>query len=487
MPAPDIRQPDSAGGKTSLEPAKNLALTYATTGLDLLYLATTVLVFPRIAEKAIFAEYRILILYSGYAGFLHIGLLNGFYQESLHSDSPVHRLALFRKARRLLLWVQLLLVPMGAVVFWLLNPTASTGTVVALLISWFLLNGQTLNNYAAQTQGRFDRFFAYNCAGRCAGIIFVCAIALNRDISAITLEISFLLPLAVSVALAEALNLGRFSIYAPEAPETPGTPVFLHWISGAHLYAANVFASLVLSADKVVIASQFARKVFADYSFAFSLSSVVLYAGDGIATATLPLLLRKNASEATRNQSHSIWKWLYWSAPFAFWPGILFIRRWYAAYVTCVPFLACFAATLPAVIYCKSYCASAAITAKAWHRQSRVNLLGLATIAAAIAAADFYDRSPLAICLAWCIGILAWAALCSWMLARGGETRVRKELRTGLLQASLSAAAFGCGFYVMRHGALAGAAVHLAIAASALSLPRLLARQQGLTGSRGGY
>jgi hypothetical protein len=473
MPAPDTGQNESPGPTRSLEPAGNIAFTYASTGLDLLYLATTVLVFPRIADKAMFAEYRILILYGGYAGFLHLGILNGFYQESLHSASQSHKLALFRKARRLLFWVLLLVAPIGALVFSLLNPTASKTTVAAILISWFLLNGQTLNNYATQTQGRFDRFFAYNCIGRSVGILFVFAIAFSRDLSTVTLDASFLLPTAVTVAVAEAFNLGRLSIYAAAAPAAPQAPVTLHWRSCLHLYAANVFAALALSADKIVVASQFARKIFADYSFAFSLSSLVLYAGDGIATATLPLLLRKGATDNTRRQSHSIWKWLYWSAPFAFWPAIVFVDRWYAAYATCIPFLACFSATLPAVIYCKSYCGSAAIAARVSHLQSRINLLGLLAVALGIVAASFYGKAPLLVCEGWCVGIFAWAASCSWQLGRNSDERVRGDLLEGFWHVAMSAAAFGVGYGSMRLGHLVAFTMHGAVAALILFLWRV--------------
>lgn len=480
----ELTQPDAPPERASREPARNLAYTYASTGLDLLYLATTVLVFPRIAEKAVFAEYRILLLYGSYAGFLHLGLLNGFYQASLHSASAASRLALFRKTRRILLGMLLVLAPLGAVVFALCNPTASGTTVAALLVSWFLLNGQTLVNYATQTQGRFDRFFAYNCAGRCLGIAFVCAIALSGNISSVTLDISFLLPIAVTVVLAEAMSHGRLNIYGgAAAPGAPLPAAALEWRSGAHLYAANVFASLALSADKLLVASQFARGVFADYSFAFSLSSLVLYAGDGIATATLPVLLRRGASDTTRRQAHSIWRWLYWTAPFAYWPATVFIGRWYPAYATCKPYLACFSATLPAVIFCKSYCGSTAIAARASHRQSWINLAGLAAIAAGITIANRAYGRPLAVCMGWGLGVLAWAALCSWRLGRHSEPRVRSELRKGLLDAGMSAAAFGAGLYLVRFGAPAGALAHLSMAALALCLP--LSRRGRTPGTMG--
>jgi hypothetical protein len=474
MPVPLLSRTDPSPPSRALEQAKNIAFTYGVTGLDLLYLATTVLVFPRIAEKAVFAEYRILILYSGYAGFLHLGLLSGFYLESLHSQSLPHKLALLRKTRRLLLGLLLLLAPIGAVGFWLLNPTESATTVAALLLSWFLLNGQTLCNYAAQTQGGFNRFFAYNCIGRCAGLAFICIIAATKTVSTLTLDCSFLLPIAVSVAAAEALSYSRFRAPAADAQaEAAPVSVTLQWRSCAHLYAANVFATLALSVDKVVIASQFARKTFADYSFAFSLSSLVLYAGDGIATATLPLLLRLKAADRARLQSHSIWIWLYWCAPFAFWPATFFVDTWYSGYDTCKPFLLCFCATLPAIIYCKSYCGSAAIAAKASHLQSRVNLLGLAAIAAGIGAAEYHGGGPLYVCLGWGAGVFGWAVLCCWLLGKSNDERVRAELKAGLLQVALSSAAFGLGYGATRRGFVAGAVSHAALAAAALTLPRL--------------
>jgi hypothetical protein len=470
MPVPDLSRTAPPTPIKSSEQARNIAFTYAVTGLDLLYLATTVLLFPRIADKAVFAEYRILILYSGYAGFLHVGLLSGFYLESLHSRSLAHKLALLRKTRRLLLAFLLLLAPAGVAAFWLLNPTASAVTVASLLLSWFLLNGQTLCNYAAQTQEGFNRFFAYNCIGRCAGLVFIGLIAATGTVSTLTLDCSFLLPIALSVAAAEALQHSRSR--ASPAPPADAPPVTLQWRSCAHLYAANVLATLALSADKAIVAAQFARKTFADYSFAFSLSSLVLYAGDGIATATLPLLLRLRAADRDRLQSHSIWIWLYWCAPFAFWPASFFIGRWYVAYGTCKPFLLCFCATLPAVVYCKSYCGSAAIAAKASHLQSRVNLLGVAAIALAISAGEYCDGRPAAVCLGWCAGIAAWAALCCWLLGKSNDGRVRAELRAGLAHVAASAAAFGLGCAAARHGLLAGAAAHGACAAGALSLDR---------------
>jgi hypothetical protein len=479
MPTQPTKTSGRPGLRRSIEPIANIAFTYASTGLDLIYLATTVLVFPRIADKAMFGEYRVLVLYGGYAGFLHLGLLIGFYQESLHSGSQRHKLALFTKTRRLLLVTMLVLAPLGALVFSILNPSVSGMTVAALLLSWFLLNGQTLNNYATQTQGRFDRFFAYNCAGRCVGIAFVCSIAFARKISTATLDASFLLPTAVSVVVAEAFFHGRFSIYKSEADEDgPTVPVTLHWRSCAHLYAANVLASLALTADKIVVASRFAPKVFADYAFAFSLSSLVLYAGDGIATATLPLLLRRGATERTRRQSHAIWRWLYWCAPFAFWPALVFIGRWYGAYVSCEPFLACFAATLPAVIYCKSYCGSAAIAAKAWHVQSRINAAGLAAVAIGVGAGGYLGRGPLAVCEGWCLGIFAWAVLCAWRLGKGSERRVKRELRRGLADAALSSCAFGLGFIALRFGGLMGAVTHLAIAAAIMTSLEAWARSR---------
>jgi hypothetical protein len=471
--------PYSEGEKTLrlLEPARNLALTYAVTGLDLLYLGVAVLVFPRIAEKSIFAEYRILVLYSGYAGFLHLGLLSGFYLESLHSNSLGRKRALLRKTRRYLYGFLFLLAPLVAFIFVLLNPSASKFTVAALILSWFLLNGQTLCNYAAQTQNGFNRFFIYNCAGRCVGLVFVCLIAISGSVSTVTLDISFLLPIAVAVVVAEVLSSRVDHATAVQEGAIDETrPVTLNWRPCAHLYAANVFATLALSVDKVVVAAQFAKGIFADYSFAFSLSSLVLYAGDGVATATLPLLVKTRLVGKATLQPDLIWIGLYWFAPFAFWPARLFVEHWYPAYKSSETYLGFFSATLPAIIYCKSYCISTSIAAKASHLQSRVNFAGIVSIAIGICGAEYYDAMPISVCRGWCGGVFIWAALSCWCLSRNDEVNVAPQLRQGLVSAGLSSLAFGASYYAMRYGALAGPVTHLLLTAAIILLFAVVSR-----------
>src|SRR5215469_3835973 len=113
-------------------PIGNVISTYLISGLDLALLITTTVFIPALATKEDFGNYRLMVLYAGYAGLLHLGVLNGLYLELLGKSIGPNQIRLASAVRHLLLRLQLVAIPFGCLL--LLVAVTGPGKKVIILV-----------------------------------------------------------------------------------------------------------------------------------------------------------------------------------------------------------------------------------------------------------------------------------------------------------------------------------------------------------------
>ena len=230
-------------------PIGNIISTYFISGLDLVLLITVTVFIPALASKEDFGNYRLMVLYAGYAGFLHFGVLNGLYLELLGKSIGPNQIRLASAVRRLLLLLQFVTIPLGC----LLLLVAVTGPgkkiiVLVVAIAWACNNLTTFHNYFWQATNNFTNYTKVNGASRIIGLIVAGAIIIAGKVSTVWLALLLVLPILTSTSLYEVTWRGVVG-----KPEEAAQGMGSVWKRGVVLFGANIATFLLFSSDKLCI------------------------------------------------------------------------------------------------------------------------------------------------------------------------------------------------------------------------------------------
>src|SRR6266576_2703264 len=164
---------------------RNLLLVYGVSFLDFSLSLLINLLIPIVANKSDFANYRKLVLYANYAGFMHCGLLSGMYIYVVGKSKAELDWNLLVGIKRVLFALQLILLPMVWAALWAVTPRGPGKLVISLTaVCWGLANTATFYNYLFQGINRFSVFFRVNVAVKLLSVLLVCYIALSKTATA---------------------------------------------------------------------------------------------------------------------------------------------------------------------------------------------------------------------------------------------------------------------------------------------------------------
>lgn len=254
--------------------ARDVATVGGGTLLATLFNVLLIFVIPRLVRMEDYGYWRLFVLYSGYAGFLHLGLADGallrWAGRPLEEFCPELRTSL----KSLLLQHAAIIVPTALTLVMFLRPELRF-VGVAVLFYTVLINATTLLQFGLQS-ARIFLPVAVSTAGPVGlFLLLVFLLELKRTPDFRTLILFYFIAWLAGLAyLVVRLRLGRTSESTQSTWELGRKLVLLGW----PVLLVNTGMNLVQSADRLAISWHASIQDFAQYSLAASATITVVLA-----------------------------------------------------------------------------------------------------------------------------------------------------------------------------------------------------------------
>ena len=320
--------------------AKNLILSLAAQALSLLVSFIVGFIVPKFIPELEYSFWQMFLLYYGYVGIFHFGLIDGIvlryaqydYEEL---DKP-----------RLRSQFAVLLILTGAVTLVAVNISAlamgGNARLVALLVSAgiILKNCFTYTLYTFQMTNRITHYAALVIGQRLVyGLIMLGLLAFGVDdfywycIADLASE---LLAALVGAMFNRGLYFGRLISMREALREAWG-----NISSGAFLLVANLSSMLIVGSAKMICQWRFDELVFGKVAFSFSVANLFLTFVSAISVVLFPSLKRMREEEYpdTYGKIRSMISPVLFAVLLAYFPGCWILTRWLPNYASSLIYL----------------------------------------------------------------------------------------------------------------------------------------------------
>ncbi|MDE7395112.1 MAG: hypothetical protein K2M95_03195 [Clostridiales bacterium] len=307
------------------------------------------LIVPRFIDKSQYAYWQTYVLYAGYVGVLHFGLLDGLVlRYSKYDYEELDKARLRSQFQILLTFTSILTLLMIAVTFF-----AATGPyrTVFILVAVAIItkNVFTYNSYMFQITNRISKYVILVISQRLAYGIFVAMLLALRVNHFYWYCIADLFGDAVGIALGFVFNKGLYFGKALPMREAFGE-LKVNVLSGIILMMANWSAMLMIGSAKMMIQWRWDKLLFADVSFAFSVSNVFLVFVTAVSVVLFPSLQRierEKLPEMYKNIRNILSPLLFFVMLFYF-VGCFILNKWLPQYSDSLRYLGIL---LPIVVF----------------------------------------------------------------------------------------------------------------------------------------
>jgi O-antigen/teichoic acid export membrane protein len=257
---------------------------------------------PRLLTVENYGLYRIFILYGGFTGIFHLGLLDGALIR--WSARPQELPLELSPMTAFLLVQQCVLLPLGLFALWLVSGGAHwiwlalAVTVYALVWNW-----ATLSQCALQAAKQFGWLSFFTLVNPVVLLLTVLALHWARRLTLDALIIAFILSWFASGVGSWVFLRKRFAI-----PVLPPRRIWDVGIGSLRLgwgvLLANCFTSLAIALDRVFVSSVFPIRKFAIYGFAANALAVINTLILSMARVVFPYL-SDGVSAETRTRAYA--------------------------------------------------------------------------------------------------------------------------------------------------------------------------------------
>ena len=401
---------------------RNVLQVGAVGAIDIGFSLTSNILFPRTVPKAEFAAYRMFLLYAGYAGIFHFGLLDGLYLRVVGHDAEDVPAELVSRVRRSL-WVLQCLASF-AIVPLLLRfriPDASISLPVVLVGTIVATNLLTFYTGLLQATNHFSLVARTVAGPRVVGVVAAIVLIVLGVATALRLALCVLTPVLVSVVL-----LGGSSRSMPwrgkGGESEPGRVALLGvWRDGVALFLGNMGITTSLTAGTLMASLVLERRAFADYAFAAGICSLMFVGFEWLAVAAAPLHARFVRTGSASAEWERFLLALMWLSPTVYWGAVLVVHFYLPSYEASLGLLVWFAGSLPFVGIVRT---RAATVCRATGRQDvyfRLGGFGAMLVGSTVVAAWAAGGSATWIAAGWAVSFAVLGSTVWLVVARGGR------------------------------------------------------------------
>lgn len=329
--------------------ALNVVISVAVQIISLLVGFVLNFIVPKFIDEWQYGYWQTYVLYVGYVGVLHFGLLDGLMLRYSQYDYEELDKARLRSQFKLLLAFTGTFTLLATVVSLVFLTDATQLIVVLVACGIVTKNLVTYSSYSFQITNRISRYAILILVqrvsyGLIAGVLLLCGV---KDFYWFC--VADLAGDAAGFALSCFMNRGMYlgkSIPLKEAFQELGANIG----AGVVLMLANWSSILIVSGAKMIVQWHWDQIVFAHVSFAFSVSNVFMTFITAASVVLFPSLKRLDREKLPDiyMTTRSVLSPLLFFAMLLFFPGCWLLELWLPKYADSLVYLGIL---LPLVVY----------------------------------------------------------------------------------------------------------------------------------------
>lgn len=274
---------------------KNAFMVISSNLLTLLVSLFMGFVIPKYLSVDDYAYYHIYQLYIAYAGFFHLGLVNGIYLKYGHLDVDELPVNDFRKYSRAMVILQLGMAALLLVILFLLFPEdMNIGVAYAFtIVNIPLMNIKWFYSSINQFTKRFVIDSAVTYMQNVLQCVMVAAVIIFSLYNYLVLLIAVTLINLICMIAVMIQNKQFVNVFAITKEETKPDRSVGSLIKGGFFFMISEFvAIIILGIDSIFVQNLFTLTDFAMYSFAVSIISVMYTLISTVSNLIYPYLVR---------------------------------------------------------------------------------------------------------------------------------------------------------------------------------------------------
>ncbi len=320
--------------------AKNLILSVTAQAISLLTSFIVGLVVPKFIDQLQYSYWQIFLLYFGYVGVFHFGLLDGLILKYSQYDYDQIDKARMRSQFQALLAITSIISILIASLSTLALGGEYVWIGIMISVGVIIQNAFTYTSYTFQMTNRIQHYAILVIAQRVlyGALIVICLLLKCTDFYWFCL--ADLASLFVATVLAMFFNKGLYlgsSMPLKEGLKEAGANI----CAGAFLMVANLSSMLIVGGAKMVIQWRWDELVFGKFAFSFSVANLFLTFVSAISVVLFPSLKRMKEEEYPQlfeNIRGAIMPVLL-LVLIAYFPGRWILERWLPNYAESLLYL----------------------------------------------------------------------------------------------------------------------------------------------------
>lgn len=335
---------------TSKKFASNVILSICTQIISLAVSFILNLIVPKFIAEDQYAYWQIYVLYVGYVGVLHFGLLDGIVLRYSQYDYDELDKPRIRSQFRLLLTLTAFITLISTVIslFACKNEVAK---IICILVAFAVVtkNLVTYSSYTFQITNRINKYAFLIIAQKLVYGVIVVGLLIFRVNDFYWYCVADILGDVAAVVLSFFMNRGMYfgkSIRLKEGLKEAGINIS----SGIVLMLANWSAALIVGGAKMIVQWRWGALRFGKVSFAFSLASAFLSFVTAVSVVLFPSLKRLDMDRLPElyKSMRNILSPVLLAAMLLYFPGCWILEKWLPNYKESLPY---FGILLPMIVY----------------------------------------------------------------------------------------------------------------------------------------
>ncbi len=363
--------------------ASNVIISVAVQVVSLLVSLIANLFIPRFIDKTQYAWWQMFMLYQSYVGIMHFGLLDGMMlRYSQYDYSEIDKPLMRSQLRILLIFTSVITLIMSGIT---LLTMSNEYLIVFLFVAFSILtkNFFTYSSYTFQTTNRINKYaFLILLQRGIYGIVIVLLLAFGvNDFK--WLCIAEFLGDIVSTVVMMFFNKEMFFGKGVKIKQS-FKEVWKNVGSGIMLLIAGWSFLLIVGSARMIIERYWGHGAFADVSFSFSVSNLILTFATAISVVVFPSLKRvaKESLPTIFYNLRSSLSFILFGVLMLYYPGCVLLGWWIPKYQDSLIYLGML---LPIIVYSSRVNLITNTYLKVYRKEIFMAILNVCTIVVAIA------------------------------------------------------------------------------------------------------
>ncbi|MBO4594316.1 MAG: oligosaccharide repeat unit polymerase, partial [Clostridia bacterium] len=367
------------GRITGKKIAAGVAISLVVQAISLLANIVINIIVPKFIDKSQYGNWQTFVLYLGYVGLLHFGVLDGIVLR--YAQYGYDKLDKKKIRSQFLLLLSILtaifLIMTGVSVAFTTGVTRNV--IIMVGIGVITRNVFTYSSYLCQITNRIRKYAILVITQRVAHALFVVVLLLFKVNDYRWYCVSDLFGDVIAVAISFGFNRELF-FGSPEKPKEIFREFVKNISAGVLLLMANWSAAFLLSGAQMVVSWRWLEEIFADVALAFKVTSLVLMFVTAISVVLFPSLKRMEEEKLPlvyKNTRQALSFVMYIALLFYF-PGKFILSKWLPYYSESLTYLAIL---MPIVVYSSKVTLLTNNYMKVYRREGTMFIVNLLTVA----------------------------------------------------------------------------------------------------------